>query len=77
MRDTIRVGDKRRSRRTQMSVLSLLGNQEEIERFFYNILEEGDVEHDFENNEAVTFQVLPNRNGLELFISKNTLAIRP
>lgn len=54
-----------------MSVIDLLGNQEEIEHFFYSILEEVDVDHDFENNEAVTFQVLPNRNGLEVFISKN------
>ncbi|MDR3191266.1 MAG: adaptor protein MecA [Lactobacillaceae bacterium] len=54
-----------------ISVIDLLGNQDEIEKFFYSILEEVDTEHDFENNEAVTFQVLPNRNGLELFISKN------
>ncbi|WP_279280254.1 adaptor protein MecA [Weissella confusa] len=70
--DTIRVvvtNDDLAER--SISVIDLLGNQEEIERFFYNILEEVDVEHDFENNEAVTFQVLPNRNGLELFISKN------
>jgi len=70
--DTIRVvvtNDDLAER--SISVIDLLGNQEEIERFFYNILEEVDVDHDFENNEAVTFQVLPNRNGLELFISKN------
>ena len=70
--DTIRVvvtNDDLAER--SISVIDLLGNQEEIERFFYNILEEVDVNHDFENNEAVTFQVLPNRNGLELFISKN------
>ncbi|GAK30246.1 anti-adapter protein IraD [Weissella oryzae SG25] len=54
-----------------MSVIDLLGNQEEIEHFFYSILEEVDIDHDFENNEAVTFQVLPNRNGLEVFISKS------
>ena len=62
--DTIRVvvtNDDLAER--SISVIDLLGNQEEIERFFYNILEEVDVEHDFENNEAVTFQVLPNRNG--------------
>lgn len=54
-----------------ISVIDLLGNQEEIEKFFRSILEEVDVDNDFAENEAVTFQVLPNRNGLELFISKN------
>ncbi len=54
-----------------ISVVDLLGNQEEIERFFYSILEEADVDHEFINNDAVTFQVLPSKNGLELFISKN------
>ena len=54
-----------------MTVIDLLGNQEEIENFFYSILEEVDITQDFKNNEAVTFQVLPNKNGLELFISKN------
>jgi adapter protein MecA 1/2 len=70
--DTIRVvvtNDDLAER--SISVIDLLGNQEEIESFFYSILEEVDTNHDFENNEAVTFQVLPNRNGLELFISKN------
>ncbi|GKT03599.1 adaptor protein MecA [Furfurilactobacillus sp. WILCCON 0119] len=54
-----------------ITVLDLLGNHQQIERFFYSILEEVDVDHQFQDNEAVTFQVLPNRNGLELFISKN------
>lgn len=70
--DTIRVvvtNDDLAER--SISIVDLLGNQDEIEEFFYNILEEVDVDGDFEDNEAVTFQVLPNRNGLELFISKN------
>lgn len=54
-----------------ISVVDLLGNQEEIERFFYSILEEADVDREFINNDAVTFQVLPSKSGLELFISKN------
>ena len=53
-------------------VLDLLGNHKQIESFFYSILEEVDVDHQFQDNDAVTFQVLPNRNGLELFISKNS-----
>lgn len=70
--DTIRVvvtNDDLAER--SMTVIDLLGNQEEIENFFYSILEEVDITQDFKNNEAVTFQVLPNKNGLELFISKN------
>lgn len=54
-----------------ITVLDLLGNHKQIESFFYSILEEVDVDHQFQDNDAVTFQVLPNRNGLELFISKN------
>jgi len=52
--------------------LDLLGNQKQIETFFYSILEEVDIDEDFQESDAVTFQVMPNRNGLELFISKNT-----
>ncbi|MHC5268683.1 adaptor protein MecA [Enterococcus sp. LJL98] len=54
--------------------IDLLGNQQEIENFFYSILEEVDVNGDFKSSEAVTFQVLPNGDGLELFISKNISA---
>ncbi|MCP8854177.1 adaptor protein MecA [Latilactobacillus sakei] len=51
--------------------LDLLSNHKKIERFFYSILEEVDQDHVFANNDAVTFQVLPNEQGLELLISKN------
>lgn len=54
-----------------ITFLDLMGNQKEIEKFFYSILEEVDEEAQFRDSDAVTFQVLPNRNGLELFISKN------
>lgn len=54
-----------------ITVLDLLGNHKQIENFFYSILEEVDTDHQFQSNDAVTFQVLPNKNGLELFISKN------
>lgn len=56
-----------------ITFLDLLGNPKQIESFFYSILEEVDVEEQFQETEAVTFQVLPNRNGIELFISKNML----
>lgn len=54
-----------------VTFLDLLDNHKEIENFFYSVLEEVDTDHQFANNDAVTFQVLPNRNGLELYISKN------
>src|SRR5699024_10102742 len=41
-----------------------------IESFFYGILEEVDLNDDFKDSDAVTFQVMPKNNGLELFISK-------
>ncbi|MGO3732493.1 MAG: adaptor protein MecA [Vagococcus sp.] len=54
-----------------ITFLDLLGNQKQIEHFFYSILEEVDVDEQFQETDSVTFQVLPNRDGLELFISKN------
>ena len=53
-----------------LSIMELLGNHDKIESFFYSILSEVDVDHDFNEDDQVTFQILPNRNGLELFISK-------
>lgn len=53
-----------------ISIMELLGNHDKIESFFYSILSEVDVNHDFDEDDQVTFQILPNRNGLELFISR-------
>lgn len=53
-----------------ITFLDLLGNQKQIESFFYSILEEVDVDNQFHESDAITFQVLPNGNGLELFISR-------
>lgn len=53
-----------------ITFLDLLGNQKQIESFFYSILEEVDVENQFQETDAITFQVLPKGNGLELYISK-------
>lgn len=50
--------------------LDLIGDQSSIESFFYSILEEVDVDKHFQGSEAVTFQVMPNQNGLELYISR-------
>lgn len=57
-----------------ITFLDLLGNQKQIENFFYSILEEVDIHEEFQETDAVTFQVVPNKSGLELYISKgNTL----
>ncbi len=53
-----------------ITMLDLLGSQGQIESFFYSILEEVDQDHMFDKSDAVTFQVMPNTNGLELLISK-------
>ncbi|GMA70259.1 adapter protein MecA [Leuconostoc litchii] len=53
-----------------LTIMELLGDHEKIESFFYNILSEVDTDHDFEDDDQVSFQILPNRNGLELFISR-------
>lgn len=53
-----------------MTVLDLLGNQNEIENFFYSILQEVDVEQEFKELDAVTFQVMPKKDGLEIFITR-------
>lgn len=58
--------------RRGITFLDLLGNQKHIENFFYSILEEVDVEEEFQESDAVTFQVMPNKNGLELYISKGS-----
>ncbi|NVY96801.1 adaptor protein MecA [Lactobacillus sp. DCY120] len=55
-----------------INMLDLLGNRKQIEDFFYSILEEVDTDHSFTKDQAVTFQVMPNANGLELLISKVT-----
>ena len=54
-----------------VTVLDLLGNKKQIETFFYSILDEVDKNHVFTNNEPVTFQIMPNKAGLELLISKS------
>lgn len=70
--DTIRVRIENADLEARgYTFLDLLGNQKHIESFFYSILEEVDLDNEFQESDAVTFQVMPNRNGLELFISKN------
>lgn len=70
--DTIRVRIENSDLEARgYTFLDLLGNQKHIESFFYSILEEVDIDEEFQESDAVTFQVMPSRDGLELFISKN------
>lgn len=57
-----------------ITMLDLLGSQKQIEDFFYSILAEVDTEHQFHKNDAVTFQALPTKRGLELLISKTNVS---
>lgn len=70
--DTIRVEiDNSDLAERGVTFLDLLGNRKQIETFFYSILEEVDVDEQFHESDAITFQVLPKGNGLELYISKD------
>lgn len=53
-----------------ISILDLIGNQHDVEDFFYGILDEVDTDHEFRDNGAVTFQLVPSGDGVELFITK-------
>ena len=56
-----------------ISLPELMGNQERVEDFFYRILDEVDVDHDFSPDEPLTFQVRPlQNNGLELLIIRGS-----
>ena len=54
-----------------IKILDLLSDHKQTQDFFYSILKEVDSTHQFQDNDSVTFQVMPTGNGLELFISKN------
>lgn len=53
-----------------VSIMDLLQNRSEVEHFFMSILEEADVSNKFQQSDSVTFQVMPKRGGLDLYISK-------
>ncbi|WP_295773912.1 adaptor protein MecA [uncultured Limosilactobacillus sp.] len=54
-----------------ITMLDLMGDQHQIQEFFYQVLEEVDTENQFKDNDSVTFQVLQSPSGIELIISKN------
>ncbi|ANZ57990.1 hypothetical protein BGL34_02365 [Fructilactobacillus lindneri] len=55
-----------------VNLLDLVDDQNKVENFFYKILEEVDVNHEFQNNDLVSFQVMPIENGFEMIISKDS-----
>jgi len=56
-----------------ITILDLLGDHQQIEDFFYSILKEVDTDHQFQNNDAVTFQVMPTNNGILILLGMNSM----
>ncbi|AMB99626.1 hypothetical protein AWM75_06350 [Aerococcus urinaehominis] len=54
-----------------ISFIDIMQNQSSVENFFMNILEEVDVSKKFQHSDAITFQVMPKNNGIDLYISKS------
>lgn len=54
-----------------VNFLDLISDQRSVEKFFYSILEEVDVDRQFYDSEAITFQVIPSSDGIELYISRS------
>jgi adapter protein MecA 1/2 len=72
--DTIRVFmDTQELKDRGIEMTDLVVNHKRIEKFFYGVLDEVDVDHTFTDNSAVTFQVMPSGAGLEIFISRSAL----
>ncbi|MFL1695279.1 adaptor protein MecA [Weissella kandleri] len=70
--DTIRVFITNNDlKERNITLMELMSDQGEVEKLFYSILAEANIEEEFEQNEAVSFQVMPNKDGLEVFIMKN------
>lgn len=56
-----------------IDLLSLLGDEDGIESFLYSILDEIDVDDEFKSTGAVSFQVVPNKSGLDMFIKNKNV----
>ena len=54
-----------------LTMMDLFSNPQGVETFFHSILKEFEIEDQFQESEAVTFQVMPNENGLDVYIVKN------
>ncbi|QBP17885.1 hypothetical protein HGK75_01710 [uncultured bacterium] len=56
-------------KRNGITALDLLGDHNQIERFFYKILDQVDTQHLFTDHEPLTFRVIPDKLGLNIIIS--------
>ncbi|WP_027824770.1 adaptor protein MecA [Lactobacillus psittaci] len=54
-----------------IGMLDLLGNKSKIQDFLYSVLEEADTSREFVDSQPVAFQVIPNKNGLDLLVAKS------
>lgn len=69
--NTIKVViDKTDLEKRGITFLDLLGNQKHVEDFFHSILEEVGAKDKFHGTDAVTFQVVPKQDGIDLYITK-------
>lgn len=55
-----------------ISFTDIIGDQKAVESFFLSVLEEVDVSRRFQDSEAITFQVMPKKGGIDLYISKTS-----
>ena len=58
-------------KKREVNILDLMNDKNKVENFFYSILEEVDDNHDFQNNDLVSFQILPESDGFQMIISKD------
>ncbi|WP_439426041.1 adaptor protein MecA [Oenococcus alcoholitolerans] len=55
----------------KITMSDLMSDRQRVEKFFYSILDEANVDHSFVNDDQVTFQIMPTgKQGIELFISR-------
>ncbi len=54
-----------------VSLVDLFTNPTRVEPFFHGLLEELDLLDFFNESEALTFQVMPNSEGLEIYVSES------
>ncbi|WP_177159475.1 adaptor protein MecA [Granulicatella balaenopterae] len=59
-----------------VNLVDLFTNPTQVEPFFHGLLEELDLLDFFEETEALTFQVMPNTEGLEIYVSES-IRLRP
>ncbi len=53
-----------------IGIVDLMGNQQQMEDFFQEVLDEVDPQHQFSMDKTVLFQVMPVNDGIKLLITK-------